>query len=273
MQLQKFSAMFYYDFHSDLKYASLLFYYLRDRGVHIWEGRVGHLSVAHTDQDMDRVLQAFQESVEEMQAGGFLPESGLHSVRPERSKSSCCRNRELGGEAGGGQFPRMLVDSRWPKPSAKCGSEHRCGRKPPARIMPAPGSTWTGIWTWSCLRRAIRAVVQRHEGLRCTFSEDGTEAILHPRCMPEIPVHDLSGLPEPQREERVNEILHQEGRRLLDLTKGPLVDFQILKLSAQRHMLIFTAQMIVCDGWSHYVVFEDLGAIYTAFAGRRRTIP
>ena len=49
MQLQKFSAMFYYDFHSDLKYASLLFYYLRDRGIHIWEGRVGHLSVAHTD--------------------------------------------------------------------------------------------------------------------------------------------------------------------------------------------------------------------------------
>ena len=29
------------------------------------------------------------------------------------------------------------------------------------------------------LRRAIRAVVQRHEGLRCTFSEEGTEAILH----------------------------------------------------------------------------------------------
>ncbi len=56
---------------------------------------------------------------------------------------------------------------------------------------------------------------------------------------------------------------------MLDLTKGPLVDFQILKLSAQRHMLIFTAQMIVCDGWSHYVVFEDLGAIYTAFASGR----
>ena len=25
--------------------------------------------------------------------------------------------------------------------------------------------------------------------------------------------------------------------------------------------------MIVCDGWSHYVVFEDLGAIYSALAG------
>ena len=79
--------------------------------------------------------------------------------------------------------------------------------------------------------------------------------------MPEIPLHDLSDLPEPQREERMNEILHQEGRRLLDLTKGPLVDFQILKLSAQRHMLIFTAQMIVCDGWSHYVVFEGSGGV------------
>ena len=32
-----------------------------------------------------------------------------------------------------------------------------------------------------------------------------------------------------------------------------------------KHLLIFTAQMIVCDGWSHYVVFEDLSAFYNAF--------
>ena len=90
MKLQDFSAMFYYDFHSDLKYAGLLFYYLRDRGVHIWEGRVGHLSVAHTDEDMDRVLQAFQESVEEMQSGGFLPESGS-----DTAATGCFQNRML----------------------------------------------------------------------------------------------------------------------------------------------------------------------------------
>ena len=73
MRLQTFSSLFYYDFHSDLKYASLLFYYMRDRGMHIFEGRGAFISAAHDDHDMDLLLKAFQESVDEMQAGGFLP--------------------------------------------------------------------------------------------------------------------------------------------------------------------------------------------------------
>jgi hypothetical protein len=73
MRLQTFSSLFYYDFHSDLKYASLLFYYMRDRGIHIFEGRGGFISAAHDDRDMDLLLKAFQESVDEMQVGGFLP--------------------------------------------------------------------------------------------------------------------------------------------------------------------------------------------------------
>ena len=76
--------MFYYDFHPDLKYAGLLFYYLRDRGIHIWEGRVGHLSIAHTDQELDHVSLAIQESVEEMQSAGFLPESGEYIPQVNR---------------------------------------------------------------------------------------------------------------------------------------------------------------------------------------------
>ncbi|MEA3209793.1 MAG: hypothetical protein QOE70_2850 [Chthoniobacter sp.] len=75
MRLQHFSALFYYDFHPDLTFAGLLFYCLRDRGVHIWEGRVGHLSVAHTDADVDFIVEAFRESIAELQAGGFLPAS------------------------------------------------------------------------------------------------------------------------------------------------------------------------------------------------------
>lgn len=266
MQLRSFSAMFYYDFHSDLRYAGLLFYYLRDRGVHIWEGRVGHLSVAHTDSDMNRVLLAIQESVEEMQAGGFLPESGSHSAAQSDQKSTAVVTRGLGAMVPAerispvasrfalAEAQREMWIGAQMKPEA-AGSHHAC-----------TGIYLDGDIDVESLRRAIRAVVQRHEGLRCTFSEEGTEAILHAEPMPEVTLHDLSDLPEPQREERMNEILHQEGRRLLDLTKGPLVNFKILKLSTQRHMLIFTAQMIVCDGWSHYVVFEDLGALYTSFA-------
>ncbi len=195
MQLQKFSAMFYYDFHSDLKFASLLFYYLRDRGIHIWEGRVGHLSVAHTDQDMDRVLQAIQESVEEMQSGGFLPESGIHSAAQGDQKAAAAVTEGAGAKPAAG---RISSDAnRFPLAEAQREMWIGAQMRPEAA---GPHHACTGLYLdgdldVELLRRAILAVVQRHEGLRCTFSEDGTEAILHPSLMPEVPVHDLSGLP------------------------------------------------------------------------------
>jgi acyl transferase domain-containing protein/glutamate-1-semialdehyde aminotransferase/thioesterase domain-containing protein len=264
MRLQTFSAVFYYDFHPDLKYAGLLFYYLRDRGIHIWEGRVGHISIAHTDHDLDRLGQAFQESVEEMQSGGFLPESdraparGAMSVGGESAKPSDRSSTDGVFPSDPARFPlaeaqrEMWIGAQM-RPEA-AGPHHAC-----------TGLYLDGDLDVEMLRRAICTVVQRHEGLRCTFSEEGTEVIFRPSLTPEIPVHDLSSLAESEREVRVNEILHQEGRRLLDMTVGPLVEFQILKLSPQRHLLILTVQMIVCDGWSHYVVFEDLGELYTAY--------
>jgi acyl transferase domain-containing protein/glutamate-1-semialdehyde aminotransferase len=73
MRLEHFSSLFYYDFHSDLKYTNLLFYYMRDRGIHIFEGRGGFISIAHDDRDMEILFKAFQDSIDEMQIAGFLP--------------------------------------------------------------------------------------------------------------------------------------------------------------------------------------------------------
>lgn len=73
MRLDVFSSWFYPHFADDIKYGSLLYFYLRDKGVHIWEGRPCFLSTAHTDEDARFIVKAFKESVREMQAGGFLP--------------------------------------------------------------------------------------------------------------------------------------------------------------------------------------------------------
>ena len=265
MKFQTFSAIFYYDFHPDLKFAGLLFYYLRDHGIHIWEGRVGCISIAHTDQDLDRVLAAIKESVAEMQAGGLLPE-------PAAASSTEVEGERYPADDGNGEglstiystpshvdrFPlamnqfEMWVGAQMGPEAA--GPHHAC-----------TGLYLDGTIDVSALQRAIVTVVQRHEGLKCTFSEDGNDVILHPTFVPDIRWHDFSALDKSRQEERVDDLLNREGQRLMDLTNGPLVDFQIIKLSDQRHLLLFTAQMIVCDGWSHYVVFEDLGEAYSAY--------
>ena len=73
MRLDVFSSWFYPHFDDEIKHGSLLYFYLRDKGVHIWEGRPCFLSTAHTEEDVRFIVEAFKESVREMQSGGFLP--------------------------------------------------------------------------------------------------------------------------------------------------------------------------------------------------------
>ena len=46
---------------------------MRDRGVHVWEGRCWFLTTAHTDADLELVFDAFRDTLAEMQAGDLLP--------------------------------------------------------------------------------------------------------------------------------------------------------------------------------------------------------
>ncbi|MFT4115711.1 aminotransferase class III-fold pyridoxal phosphate-dependent enzyme [Bradyrhizobium sp.] len=73
VRLRHFASWFMFDVPSDAPLASLFFAYMRRHGVHIWEGRPGFLTLAHSDADLDRVADAFGRSLEEMQRADFLP--------------------------------------------------------------------------------------------------------------------------------------------------------------------------------------------------------
>jgi len=53
----------------------LLFYLLLEKGVYTWERRVCFFSTAHTDADIEAIIERVKESILEMRAGGFFPES------------------------------------------------------------------------------------------------------------------------------------------------------------------------------------------------------
>jgi len=62
----------------------LLFYHLLEKGVYIWEGRNCFLSTAHTDEDIEYVIRAVKESVEQLQSGGFLRKAPSKSPQKEK---------------------------------------------------------------------------------------------------------------------------------------------------------------------------------------------
>jgi glutamate-1-semialdehyde 2,1-aminomutase len=52
---------------------ALLVYHLINRGIILYLDGSGFLSTAHTDEDINYLIQAVMDSVEQLQAGGFLP--------------------------------------------------------------------------------------------------------------------------------------------------------------------------------------------------------
>jgi hypothetical protein len=80
--LEHFSSFFWVRFDSKIKHASLLFFHLREKGIHIFEGRLFFLSTAHSEADVALLVRAFKESIVEMQAAGFLPETPGESAPP-----------------------------------------------------------------------------------------------------------------------------------------------------------------------------------------------
>ncbi|HEY0406604.1 MAG TPA: amino acid adenylation domain-containing protein [Pyrinomonadaceae bacterium] len=72
VQMAHFGSLFRFVLRGDLE---LLYYHLLEKGIYVWEGRNCFLSTAHTDEDIDRLVRAVRESVEELRSGGFLPEA------------------------------------------------------------------------------------------------------------------------------------------------------------------------------------------------------
>lgn len=52
---------------------ALLVYHLVNRGILLYLDGSGFLSTAHTDEDINFLIQAVQDSIEQLQTGGFLP--------------------------------------------------------------------------------------------------------------------------------------------------------------------------------------------------------
>jgi glutamate-1-semialdehyde aminotransferase len=76
VRLRHFASWFMFELPNDAPLASLFFAYMRHHGVHIWEGRPGFLTLAHSDADLDRIAEAFSKLIEEMQRADFLPRRG-----------------------------------------------------------------------------------------------------------------------------------------------------------------------------------------------------
>jgi len=118
------------------------------------------------------------------------------------------------------------------------------------------------------LKRSVAEVVRRHEALRTTFAtvEGQPAPVIAAQTDVDLPLVDLSSFPEPEREPRAHAILRQESAASFNLAQGPLIRTLLLRLDNDHYIFLVVLHHIVSDGWSLVLFFEELSAIYEAYA-------
>lgn len=74
IRVARFTSLFRFIFPPDLEYADMLYFHLLDRGIFTrgW-GDNCFLSTEHSDQDIQRIIDAVKDSCRELRRAGFLP--------------------------------------------------------------------------------------------------------------------------------------------------------------------------------------------------------
>jgi natural product biosynthesis luciferase-like monooxygenase protein len=114
------------------------------------------------------------------------------------------------------------------------------------------------------LEESLNRVLQRHEVLRTSFREVDGEPVqqIDDTLRLELPLVDLSGWSDGEREAEAKRIADAELYQPFDLARAPLWRAQLLRLSAENHLLLLTLHHAVCDGWSLGVLLKEVAAYY-----------
>jgi amino acid adenylation domain-containing protein len=257
-RMENFGSVLYFGFLPDQKLASLLYYHLREKGVHIWEGFPCFVTQAHTAEDLDFVARAFESSAAEMQAGGLLPSEERILDPAAAGTSPAAAAGQTGNPAA---FP--LTESQqevWL--ACQMGPEASCAFNEGVSVH------LRGSLDESALVQSLQDLASRHDALRTTFDPSGGLQHVADRTTIPVVATDLTGSRTVDAE--LNQILSDEARTPFDLVGGPLVRVRLLRLAADQHILILTAHHLASDGWSTNVLLDELASGY---ASRRNGTP
>ncbi len=246
VNIETFASFFYFSFPSDYRFSSIFYTHLRSKGIYLLEGFPCFLTTEHSDEDIDRVYRAFQETISAMQAGELLPlPSGVIASADEPAvvQASSAPITES-------QMEILL--------SAQLSPEANCSFNESFTLR------LNGQLNHKAFEDSLSLLLTRHEALRASFDPQAGIQHFAPTQPVNLPLINLSSLTDVEQKARVESFISDDSRLPFDLISGPLVRMTLLRLSPESHALIFTAHHAVCDGWSINVLLDELSKSYSA---------
>ncbi|MGH7852228.1 MAG: condensation domain-containing protein, partial [Candidatus Binatia bacterium] len=121
-----------------------------------------------------------------------------------------------------------------------------------------------GVLDRQALARGIDEIVRRHEILRTVFpcADDRPIQQVLAQVKIDLPLVDLSTLPQPQRRVEASRVLSEETAGRFDLQRAPLIKARLIRIGKAEHVLLLVAHQMVCDGWSMNLLLREWAILY-----------
>ena len=236
LHLQHCGSMFAMEFLTDSQFNPLLYHFIRLQGVHILDGGTFFLTLAHSDEEIVAITEAFVAAAKRMQQYELLP------TRTSNSNS---------------EFP--LTPSQheiWL--ATRVGDDASCAYNLSNRIH------LNGDLDRAKLSAAMCALVNENDALRTTISTEGIVHVSPPLQTVPIRYEDLSHLNGTQQQEKLTTITRNDVVMPFQLESEHPIRFFLFKLGEREHLIYLTVHHIVCDGWSAGILLLRLGELYAA---------
>ncbi len=133
-----------------------------------------------------------------------------------------------------------------------------------------------GPLTLDAFKQALHDMVLRQPALRSVIrSVNGQhEQVVKPQVDFELPLHDLSQLPEAEREAELMGRMQAIVDQPIGIHQAPLFRVALFKLAPQEHAFLFMPHHIIWDGWSFDLLYNEMAACYAArMHGTANTLP
>ena len=117
----------------------------------------------------------------------------------------------------------------------------------------------------SAFEQAWQGVVDTHPILRTAFVWEGLETpvqVVGKRVTLPIERADWREQTESEQQEQLSALLAADQQRGFQLTKAPLMRLTLVRLSEQRHQLIWNHHHLLLDGWCLPLLLKEVFALY-----------
>lgn len=227
-----FGSQFRFEALGDPFDLEVFFYLLTELGFYTWEQRICCLSIAHTDEEVDRLIAATKQAVARMRAGGFAIKAGPRAPRRVLPLSSVQQRLYALCQREGAEMPYHL-SGVWE--------------------MRGPVDTFK-------LQDAFQEVVRRHESLRTAFGLIGGKLCQYVIEEPRFFLEEVKG------EGKSADELLAAFIRPFNLEQPPLLRVGCAALETGRTLLFIDVHHIAADGLSMNVILQEFALLYDGAA-------